>query len=332
MIKKVILLLVTFVCLTACDDGDIIVTTFDYDSDTDLSYCTNALDTTYLVEEVQLYNINDDTNESIVFNFSRDGFTGTFDRIIENGSIVKDSTITIDLSTTNKITYRIFDGEIPSDYYCQSIPPSSPQVTQEYSTLDGGTVTLNISVTYQDDDDGIPTEANASDDYSGPYEYLENDNDGDGLPDPLDEDDDNDNVSTATEISENIEGYTDPSTGLPDTDEDGILNYLDNDDDNDGVLTRNEDLNAFDNENVVLNPTDDFNAEGIPYYLDENSSTEITVDQYKSNTIDRTFKTTVVANNITLENSSTGEQITLSSLILGSFEISTTLTVQVIAN
>ncbi|MBW2961354.1 hypothetical protein [Mesonia aestuariivivens] len=330
MIKHIFFLLVITLFITSCDDGDVIVTNFDYDNETQLSYCAGALDTINLTNDIQIYNINNDSQEGIVLNFNRSGFTGTFNSVLNDNlaAIKLDTTITINLSNTNKIVYRKFNSEIPSDYYCQNIPPSSPGVSQEYVSVNGGSITFFTQVTKQDDNDGVPTLANAPEGYNGPYETTdpEDDNfdtDGDGIPNFLDVDDDNDNVPTSIEISDNIEGYRDPETGLPDTDQDGILNYLDGDDDGDGILTRNEDLNAFDNENVILNPTDDdSNSNGVPNYLDNNSTEELAINLYRNNIISRTFKTTVIVNNITLNNVNGNDQISIETLELGSFSIS----------
>lgn len=345
MIKNLSILFIGVFLLTACDDGDIIVTTFDYDGETELSYCDDALDfdENNSDETLILYNINNESYETIALTFTRNGFNGTFLRILdENGSLVEDSTVTVNLSNTNRIIYRTYNNEVPSDYFCQSIPPSSPQVSQEYISANGGSVEFRTTIMEQDDEDGIPTEIAADNDYNGPYETTdpsdENyDTDGDGIPNFLDTDDDNDNVLTINELdAEDLQAPVDPNTGFADTDEDGIPNYLDEDDDGDGVLTRNEDLNARDdlNENgePILNPEDDVNNEdGIPNFLDPNNAESIDppLQELRDNEISRRFRTIVIARNITLNNSNSDEQITLETLELGRFEIEVTQTLEV---
>ena len=335
MIKNLSFFLLLLVTITSCDDGDIIVTTFDYDNETQLSYCSGALDMINLTNDIQIYNINNDSRESIVLNFNRNGFTGSFVNILdENGNVQIDTSQTIELSNSNRIVYRRFNADIPNDYFCQNIPPSSPQVSQEYTSVNGGTVTFTTRVIAQDDNDGIPTLANAPDGYNGPYEATDPldpdfDTDGDGIPNFLDQDDDNDNVPTSIEISDNIEGFRDPATDLPDTDQDGILNYLDEDDDGDGVITRYEDLNALDNSNIILNPTDDLNNSGVPLYLDDSSTTELVIDQYRNVTLNRTYRTIVITNDITLNNNNSDEQITVETLVLGRFDVTITQVLEV---
>jgi len=324
MVKKIFFLFFTFLFCFACDDGDIIVTTFDFDNETNLQFCDGALDDESTEDEILIFNINNDTQETIAFAFDRGGFRGTFQRIMdESGGIVQDSIISINLSSTNQIIYRTYIGEVPNTYFCQNVPPSSPQVAQEFVSANGGSVNLNITIISQSDNDGIFTEAAAPDNYNGPFESILQDSDNDGIPDSLDTDDDNDNVSTLTETSDNIEGFLDPATGLPDTDQDGILNYLDNDDDADGTLSRNEDLNALENNNnPILNPNDDdADNDGVPNYLDADNSESLEVNFYKTNTISRTFRTIVVAKNITLNSTKSDEQIVLETLELGRFQV-----------
>ncbi len=335
MIKNLSILFIGIFLLSACDDGDIIVTTFDYDNETQLTSCSGDLDPDSENETAIIYNINNETRETIAFTFTRNGFSGTFLRILdENGSLVEDSTVTVNLSNTNKIIYRRYNNDIPSDYFCQSIPPSSPQVNQEYVSANGGSVEFGIRIIEQDDEDGVPTLINAPDNYNGPYEATdpadENyDTDGDGIPNFLDTDDDNDNVLTINELNaEDIQTPADPITGLADTDQDGILNYLDDDDDGDGTPTRNEDLNARDelneNDEPILNPQDDDTDEdGIPNFLDPDNveSIEPLLEDLRDNEISRRFRTIVIARNITLNSTNSDEQITLETLELGRFEV-----------
>ena len=343
MIKNLSILFIGIFLLTACDDGDIIVTTFDYDNETDLRTCSGDLDPNSDNQTAIIYNINNETYETIALAFTRNGFDGTFVRISdEDSNIVQDSTVTINLSTTNRIIYRTYNNQIPNDYFCQSIPPSSPQVNQEYISADGGYVEFITTIIEQDDNDGVPTEANAEDNYNGPYETTdpldENyDTDGDGIPNFLDTDDDNDNVLTRNELNaEDLQTPVDPITGLADTDQDGIPNYLDEDDDGDGTLTRNDDLNARDELNEdgepFLNPQDDVNENDLPNFLNPNISESIDppLEELRDNDISRRFRTIVIARNITLNSTNSDEQITLETLELGRFEVSINQTLKVV--
>ncbi len=74
----------------SCDDGDIIVTTFDFDLETPLSLCQQD-------NENVLYYIDPTTNEAISFEFNLDGFNGTFPGLAEPEPIV------LNINNTNKI-------------------------------------------------------------------------------------------------------------------------------------------------------------------------------------------------------------------------------------
>lgn len=290
----------------SCDDGDIIVTTFDFDQDTPLSFCQQD-------NENVLFYIDPTTNEAISFEFNLDGFDGTFPGLVEPEPIV------LNINNTNKVTYRKLSGQPNGDYYCQQVPPSSPQVLEEFISTTGGTVTIRISILEQDDNDGVPPEV---EDRNGNGDLFDDDSDGDGIPDFIDVDDDNDNVLT---ISEELEELDDNGNIIPgvytDTDNDGIPNYLDNDDDDDGVLTNNEDLNYCDDpENPALNPGNDLNEDGVPHYLNANETGSVSISVFKTNTITRTFLTQIVFNDITFQNVNSDESLTYQNFPMGRTE------------
>lgn len=294
------------VSLLACNDGDIIVSNFDYNADTQLQLCrVNTINV--------MHNVNSETNEAISFEFELSNFTGRFQ------GLCPPEPIQIQLNATNKITYRrLSENTEGQNYFCQQIPPFSPTVIEEFTSLNGGFAELFFFATAQDDNDGVPA---LEEDLNGDGNLFNDDSDGDGIPNFLDTDDDNDNVPTQTEIvnNENPNEY-------PDFDEDGIPDYLDEDDDNDGVISRYEDLNAYDelddNGNPILNPRTAINEEGIPHYLNPNVAEQLVIDLYRPNLISRTFNVRVVLNDVSLVSNDGEQTITLSSLTLGSFTVS----------
>lgn len=313
--------LVLISLLWSCDDGNVITTTFDFDENTDLSLCQQ--------DDVNvLYFIDPETNEAISFEFSLDEFDGTFTGVDNN--VLE---ITLDINSTNQVIYRRLNSGISGgDYYCRQIPPSSPQVINEFISTTGGTATLEIRISEQDDNDGVPAEierVEPTEDDEFVVEIdgvLYIDTDGDGIPDFLDTDDDNDNVLT---VSEKLEAQDDNGNVITDengevvyvdTDLDGTPNYLDNDDDGDGVPTINEDINVCDDpENPALNPANDLNADGLPNYLNPDISDSVEVNVIKANTITRSFITQVVFNDITFENQNNSESLTFTSFIMGRY-------------
>lgn len=201
--KKLTLLLAIILIATSCDDGDIIVTEFDFD-DTALS-CSEF--------EYVFYNIND-TNETLTIQFET------------TEPIFTPRETTYEFPLNGEYSYRRFNDAVPTDYFCTAIPPATPIVEEEFTSTDGDVNILTTGVL--SDDDNVPFA----------IEALNDDTDFDGLPDTRDDDDDGDNVPTRLE-GINL----DDISLSRDTDLDTIPDYLDDDDDGDGILTRNEDAN-----------------------------------------------------------------------------------------
>lgn len=48
------------------------------------------------------------------------------------------------ISATNKVTYRVYNGSLNTSFFCSSIPPTSPTLTEEWVAEDGVTATSGI--------------------------------------------------------------------------------------------------------------------------------------------------------------------------------------------
>lgn len=303
------------ILFVSCDDGDVIVTTFNFDTDTNLELCANE-------STKVIYAINNQPDESLSLNFEDATFNGTF-----FDSITNPTEKIILLGANNQLIYRTYTSELQSNYFCSPVPPSSPTVLEEYKSTSGGSVIFTTKVVEQDDNDGVDKEI---EDLNGNGNFFDDDTDGDGIPNFIDPDDDNDNVPTLTEI----EGKNTLPEDYRDTDLDGVANYLDEDDDNDGTLTRYEDLNAFDNvdgdNQPDLNPIDDdTDLDAIPNYLDPDDTASLTVDLFRAYQITRKFRTILIARNVTMEHSTSDESITLETLIMGHLDVTATDTLAV---
>lgn len=276
-----LLLIFLSVLFLGCNDGDIIVTNFDF-QDAQLQQCGDDANSVF-------FKINPQVNESISLYIPT-----TQELFIESG------TQSFNLSGTGSIVnYRGFDDSVSSSYFCNAIPPTSPGVILEYIGT-SGTARL-ISETTLDDFDGI--------DFVSSDELLQEgfgDFDGDGIPNYHDFDDDGDNVLTSQEIG-------DDPLNPRDTDLDGIPDYLDPDDDNDGVLTINEDIDQN------LNPANDITTPGgLPNYLDPEVAISIVIEAYKEHVYNRTSDGTIIIDNLVLV--STQEQIIIETYSLGVIE------------
>ena len=204
IMKKICALIISIVIGISCNDGDIIVTSFDFD-DQNLQTCGEAGDYVF-------FKINTSSQESISLKLN------TTDILFMESGVVEYS-----LNESNFVNYRKFEDGISADYFCSSIPPITPIAVQNY-LANSGTAALTTE-TSLDDNDNIEEEID------------DTDTDGDGLLNYYDFDDDGDNIPTSAEVG------ADPLNPR-DFDGDGIADYLDDDDDNDLILTRNEDLDS----------------------------------------------------------------------------------------
>lgn len=278
--KTLICFLILSSFFLACDDGDIIVTTFNFD-EANLNNCGGPGNYIF-------FKINNNTSESISLS------VGTSDILfIESGSRVF-----VLNGTSNIVNYRIYNGDITNSYFCNSIPPISPDVITEFIGS-SGEATLVTDVTL-DDMDGIVEDSTSS-----------LDTDEDSLLDFYDEDDDGDNVPTITELG------TDFLNGISktpqDTDKDGTPDYLDEDDDGDGTLTRYEDTNGD------LDPTNDITDPSVGAdYLNPNITTETIIDEYRSHTYNLKSDISLILSNLVLINGE--EQITQETMDMGNIE------------
>ncbi len=274
------LLLLFFV---SCDDGDIIVTTFDFD-EIDLQNCGGPGDYVF-------YKINNENLEAIALSL------GTTNEIYLQ---TDDLSFTLD-GNSNFVNYRTYDGDIGAELFCSNVTPSTPQLVRDFFAS-SGTAELQVTAVY-DDNDGV-------------LEVIDDsiDTDLDGIPDYIDFDDDGDNVPTSQELDTlNLDGDNDPLTNPKDTDSDGIPDYLDNDDDNDGVLTINEDTNED------LNPTNDVTDPSVgPDFLNPAAALETLATAYRSHSYTLETSVNVTLNDLVL--TSENEEIIRESLPLGAID------------
>jgi len=258
-------LIVVFILsgILSCDDGNLDVPEFDF-SNVTVSDCGDLVLSKINGTEVLVIELDEDNTDDLFLTTVREG--GETFELTEGGS--------------NTITYRTFNSEPTSDYFCQNIPPTSPTVREEWTGTGDLVVTTTVSI---DDEDGVLAE---DEDIDGDGDLTNEDTDGDGIYDYLDFDDDGDGIKT---IDEDIDGDDDPTND--DTDGDGIPNYLDDDDDGDGVLSVSEALSDTDLDG------------GGPDYLDANTSNSLAENRIiASNIYIETYSNTFVINTLQLTN------------------------------
>lgn len=235
-----------FVIITlSCDDGNFDIPEFNFSNNT-INDCG----------ELVLFKINE--NETLIIELNEDNTDNAFfTQVRDNDSFP------LTESGVQTIIYRTFDAQPTAGYFCQNIPPTSPNIINEWN----GSGTLKVTtIMTEDDEDTIEEDSNDS-----------LDTDGDTFPNFKDWDDDNDGILTKDE------GATD------DTDGDGILNYLDSDDDGDGVPTIEESI------------TNDNDSDGIPDYLDPDT-TQSDLRALSDNQYQEIYDTTFIIDLLKLTN------------------------------
>ncbi|MGM0933826.1 MAG: hypothetical protein ACQEWD_10315 [Bacteroidota bacterium] len=309
--KKFFSIFIIFIGLNSCDSGDIIVTTFDLEN-SQLKLCG-------LGDQKVLYVINNDgVNESMSLQLSSGQLDD--DQLLLSRNTTQP--IEIELTGNNKMIYRLYDGEIPSDYFCKAVPSKDPRVVDEYITTEGtvviGTRFNDIGPQDDADKDGIKNidEGMDPDEAQNPDSDTHLDTDGDGIPNYLDIDDDGDNVRTSTEIRT---GDGDPTAeGYRDTDEDGVPNYLDPDDDGDGALTKYE-VSSDD----LLNPQSLQLADRPNYLNPELTEPYNEHNEVIDHNINRNYRSDIVIRNFNfVKQDGSGEEIRFDEYNLGYYSVS----------
>lgn len=118
--KHFFLSILLVLSLSSCDDGNVIVTTFDFD-DINLEYCQTA--TSYV-----FFKINNTNQESLSFKLQtqNDSILTTQDTLL----------FQID-GASNVVNYRTYNASLPQGYFCSSIPPSSPRILKDFVSSQG---------------------------------------------------------------------------------------------------------------------------------------------------------------------------------------------------
>lgn len=115
--KKTLYGLITALLFISCDDGNLTQETISFDTVTTQSCSSNGI----------IYKIKD--HEALLIQIPTTSFT-------DEPTPIGSPTI-IDINSTNRVVYRLYDNTIPSAMFCETIPPSSPKVTEEWIATSG---------------------------------------------------------------------------------------------------------------------------------------------------------------------------------------------------
>jgi hypothetical protein len=103
--------------LNGCDDGNLIQEDINFETATTQSCGTN--DIIYKLKE----------KEALLLEIPESSFKNEPD------------TTEIDISTSNRVVYRFYDGTVSADNICETIPPATPVVTDQW-TASGGKIQI----------------------------------------------------------------------------------------------------------------------------------------------------------------------------------------------
>lgn len=115
--KRVIFGLIIGILLQSCDDGNLTQEVINFDTVPAQSCVNNNI----------IFKIKG--QEALLLQLPPNTFT--------DEPTAVGSPIVIDINSTNRVVYRLYNGVIPSNQFCENIPPSTPTVTDEWIATSG---------------------------------------------------------------------------------------------------------------------------------------------------------------------------------------------------
>jgi hypothetical protein len=111
--KRVISLLFIAFAIGSCDDGNLTQEDISFESVTTTQSCANGI----------IYKLKD--QEALLLDIPAESFTD------------ETATTTLEINSTNRVFYRFYNGVVTSSTICESIPPATPIVTEEWMATKG---------------------------------------------------------------------------------------------------------------------------------------------------------------------------------------------------
>lgn len=118
--KRVVSLLVFALLLNGCDDGDLIQEDISFEDVAAQNCTTNDI----------IYKLKD--SEALILEVL--GFTFPTETISQE----------LDINTSNRVLYRFYNGAVTSSTICETIPPATPIVMDQWTTS-GGKIIINTT-------------------------------------------------------------------------------------------------------------------------------------------------------------------------------------------
>jgi hypothetical protein len=123
--KKIIGLCALLLLFNSCDDGDLTIKKFNFDTSAKVETCSG---------KGLFFKIKN--NEALILSIPVTSFP--------NVVTPENQPTTIIISATNKVTYRLFDSNVTTSYFCEILPPATPTVLEEWYANNGVTAVSGL--------------------------------------------------------------------------------------------------------------------------------------------------------------------------------------------
>lgn len=112
----------------ACNDGDLDISSFEFEDEVNICGTT----------QYTLYRLStDEQREALIVTLS-------------NQQIRKDEDFVAPVSVTENgdytVTYRLFDDQVTDDYFCAAVPPVDPTVSKDWRGVSGTIIVENLPI------------------------------------------------------------------------------------------------------------------------------------------------------------------------------------------
>lgn len=128
--KKILGVLLLAFSLHSCDDGEMTLQSFNFDTQSIIKCSDTNL----------LYKINE--SEALLLSLP--------DGTLPTEETPDDDPLILNVNSSNEIIYRKYSGDVSSDSFCGGIPPASPVVTNEWNA-NGGVIIIITDYIYDSD-------------------------------------------------------------------------------------------------------------------------------------------------------------------------------------
>lgn len=116
--KRFISILLVAIFIISCDDGNLTIEKFNFDTSVAIQKCEN---------KELYYKISN--KEVLLLQIPESSFINEVTPVDEPREIL--------INSSNKLLYRLYNENVSSDNFCATIPTATPSVIEEWSALNG---------------------------------------------------------------------------------------------------------------------------------------------------------------------------------------------------